>query len=455
MEAEQTIEERITQWREYLTRHDAIRSVDSEELEDHLRSQIAELSGLGLKDDEAFLVAVKRMGDLNSVSLEFAREYSERLWKQLVIPARADEGSSGVPRDALVAVGLAVAAAGAVKLPQLFGMPIGDSPEVESFYVRNFSLLILPFLAAYFAWKRGLGTTGLVKVTVPFLFAGLAMNLLPFTALGYTEVLSAIHLPIALWFIVGTAYMGGRWDSHPQRMNFVRFSGEMFIYMALIALGGGVLMGFTVLLFQSIGLDPESFAQSWLMPCGVAGAIVICGWLVEAKQSIIENMAPVLTRLFTPLFTILLLSYIGTMIWSGKGILDERNVLIGFDLLMVLILGLVLYSISARDHGAPPDLFDKLQFLLVVCVLIVDSLALWAISKRISDFGFSPNKVAALGENLILLVNLAGTALLYGRFLMKRCSFATLEHWQTAYVPVYPIWAGFVVVVFPIIFNFM
>ena len=35
----------------------------------------------GLTADEAFLVAVKRMGDLDELSREFAREYSERLWK--------------------------------------------------------------------------------------------------------------------------------------------------------------------------------------------------------------------------------------------------------------------------------------------------------------------------------------------------------------------------------------
>ncbi len=33
--------------------------------------------------------------------------------------------------------------------------------------------------------------------------------------------------------------------------------------------------------------------------------------------------------------------------------------------------------------------------------------ALWAIAARITEFGFSPNRVAALGENAILLINLA------------------------------------------------
>jgi hypothetical protein len=176
--------------------------------------------------------------------------------------------------------------------------------------------------------------------------------------------------------------------------------------------------------------------------------------LVEAKQSVIENMAPVLTRLFTPLFTVLLLVFLATMAWTGSPINVEREVLIGFDLLLVLVVGLVLYAASARDPEAPPDLFDGLQLLLVVSALVVDAVALAAIAGRISEFGFTPNRVAALGENLILLVNLVWSARLYARFLRHRDSFAVLERWQIAYLPVYSVWAAFVVVVFPVAFGY-
>ncbi len=158
---------------------------------------------------------------------------------------------------------------------------------------------------------------------------------------------------------------------------------------------------------------PSGSSAGWLIPCGAAGAVIIGSWLVEAKQSVIENMAPVLTRLFTPLFTLLLLAFLATMAWTGSPINVEREVLIGFDLLLVLVVGLVLYAASARDPQAPPDFFDGLQLLLVVSALVVDGVALAAIAARISEFGFTPNRVAALGENLILLVNLAWSAWLY------------------------------------------
>jgi hypothetical protein len=267
-------------------------------------------------------------------------------------------------------------------------------------------------------------------------------------------VLTILHLPIALWMAVGFAYVRGRWFADGGRMNFVRFSGELAIYYVLIALGGGVLTGFTFMMFRAIEMNAEWFVGGWLIPCGAAGAVIIGSWLVEAKQSVIENMAPVLTRLFTPLFTLLLLVFLATMAWTGSPINVKREVLIGFDLLLAVVVGLVLYAASARDPQAPPDFFDGLQLLLVVSALVVDGVALAAIAARISEFGFTPNRVAALGENLILLVNLAWSAWLYACFLYHRGSFAVLERWQIAYLPVYSVWAALVVVMFPPVFGY-
>jgi hypothetical protein len=195
--------------------------------------------------------------------------------------------------------------------------------------------------------------------------------------------------------------------------------------------------------------------MQWLVPCGAVGALIIASWLVEAKQSVIENMAPVLARLFTPLFAIALIVFLGALAWTGRGLDIERNMLIAFDLLLVLVLGLLLYNISARDPQAPPNVFDVLQVVLVGAALVADAVALWALASRLGDeFGFTPNRVAALGENAILLVNLAWSAVLYIGFLRGKGTFASLERWQTGYLPVYAIWAAIVVIVFPPAFGF-
>src|ERR671933_2409996 len=165
-----SLEEQINRWRSYLRRRQAIHSVDVAELEDHLREQIAVLIDAGLAPDEALLVAVKRMGDLDALSQEFAREHSDRLWKQLVVaPPDSGDSRARARTDAIVAFGLAVAAAVAIKVPALFGIQFDD--QNAGFYARNLSLFVLPFLTGYFAWKRRLATSTLRWVAVAFVAA--------------------------------------------------------------------------------------------------------------------------------------------------------------------------------------------------------------------------------------------------------------------------------------------
>jgi len=227
--------------------------VDVAELEDHLREQVAGLIDAGLATDEAFLVAVKRMGDLNALSREFAREHADRLWKQLVVvPSDSEEPRAAARTDAIVAFCLAVAAAALIRVPALFGITLdGELDQGASFYARNLSLFVLPLLTGYFVWKRGTDAGARRRVAVAliaFVVAGVFANAYPFAGTGNTLLLSAMHLPIALWLVVGIAYAGGRWGQVDGRMDFIRFSGELFIYYVLIALGGGVLMGFMAIL---------------------------------------------------------------------------------------------------------------------------------------------------------------------------------------------------------------
>jgi hypothetical protein len=393
------------------------------------------------------------MGNLDALSREFARAHSERLWKQLVVAPDADASANTSRTEMIVVLSLAIAAALAVKVPALFGIPLSPQEKPPPFYLRNASLFVLPLLTVYFLWKRASNVASGLWLALPFAAGAVFANIFPFRTSSDTQRLTALHLPIALWLAVGFAYVRSRWfDSG--RMDFVRFSGELAIYYVLIALGGGVVTAFTFMMFSAIDMNPDWFVAGWLIPCGAAGALLIGSWLVEAKQSVIENMAPVLTRLFTPLFTVLLLAFLATMAWTGNPINVKREVLIGFDLLLAVVVGLVLYAASARDPQAQPDFFDGLQLLLVVSALAVDVVALTAIAARISEFGFTPNRVAALGENLILLVNLAWTAWLYARFVSHRGSFADLERWQIAYLPVYSLWAALVVAVFPPMFSY-
>ncbi|GAA3779188.1 hypothetical protein GCM10022225_79180 [Plantactinospora mayteni] len=449
------LEAQFAQWRQYVLRRRELQPFDADELEDHLRGSVDELVAAGLSPDEAFLVAVKRMGSLDELSREFAREHSERLWKQLVLTADSRSPVAGTRsrRDLWAMVGCAAGAVASVKVPALFGLSLEDD---SSFYARNFTLFALPWLAAFLAWRRKAGRSVLAILVALFALGAVAANAYPLADTSQSVVVTSIHLPIALWLVVGLAYVADDWRSFRRRMDFIRFTGEWFIYFILMALGGGVLSAFLFNTFKAIGILPEEFISHWLLPCGATAAVVVAGWLVEAKQSVVENIAPVLTRLFTPLFTAALLAFLVAVVWTNHGIDVEREALILFDLLLVVVLGLLLYSLSARDPLAPPGPFDKLQLALVVSALAIDVLVLVEITGRITDeYGSTPNRAAALGENVILLVNLAWSAWLLLTFIRRRTPFAALERWQTGYLPVYAAWAWIVVLVFPPLFSYV
>jgi hypothetical protein len=446
------VEEQVAAWLGFVRRGRALTAADADELEDHLRSRMADLGRAGLHPDEAFLVALKRMGRLDELTREFAREHSDRLWKQLVLTDAAGHPAEHGRRGLVPVVAWAVAAAVLVKLPAAFGLSLDHDTEV---YARNLGLFALAPLAGFFGWRRAVPRPVLAALVALFALGAVAANVFALADDWQTQLLTAIHLPIALWLTVGVAYTGGEWRDDRRRMDFIRFTGEWFIYYVLIALGGGVLTGLVLATFRAIGVDAEPFVTSWLLPCGAMGAVVVAGWLVDAKQSVIENMAPVLTRVFSPLFLAALTAFVVGVVVTGHGVDIDRDVLITFDLLLVVVLGLLLYGISAREPSPTAGWFDLLQAALVAAALLIDVLVLAAVVGRISDFGFSANKAAALGENIILLVNLAWSAVLLAWFLRGHRPFALLDRWQTRCLGVYAAWAWIVVLGFPVAFDLL
>ena len=443
------IEAEIGEWRAFVERSPAVGNGDIDELEAHLRDQMSDLTSVGLAPDEAFLIAVKRMGSISELSREFAQEHSGRLWRQLVDSDHADERHGA--NATVEMLGFAMGAAIALQLARLAA---GFPSEEPTWLLRNLSLFVLPFLAGYFIRRRRLSGRHILITGLPFAVAAIVINVYPFTAGGSTELLVASHLPVVMWFAVAFPYMGGTVGSPERRMDFVRFTGEWVIYYVLIALGGGVLTALAGLILEPTGLvDSEQIAE-WVLPSGAAGAVIVAAWLVESKQRVVENMAPVLTLIFTPLFGLMLMIAAVLYLVTGLGGAFDRELLGIFDALLVVVSGLVLYGISARDTTKTPDWMDRIQLLTVLSALLLDLVVLAAMLARIGELGFTPNRTAAIGLNLVLLVNLIGAAWRSTLFVSGRGSFHRVERWQTAYLPVFAIWAAVVVVVLPPLFSF-
>jgi hypothetical protein len=449
-----TSPERLAAWRHAVSPHVPADERHLANLEVQLRAELAALEATGLPEDETWLLAVKRLGDRSAPSTAVATERVDRLWREL---ARTDSAATGdvvvAPadhrwRDALA---LAVAAAVTVQIARLAtGLPDGDG----TWLARNASLLVLPFLAAYLVRVGNRSRRAVLGIAGAFVAAALVVNLYPFAEAGSTELLAIAHLPVTLWAVVGYAWLGADLRGSEGRMRLVRSSGAWFVTYVLFALGGGVLVGLTIALLAPTGLvDPEQLLP-WVLPSGAAGAVVIAAWLVETRPQVVGAVAPTLAHVFTPLFAVMLVAVTGVYAVTGLGGAFDRELLATFDALLVVVVGLVLYSLAARDPSRPAGWSDRFLLVTVVAALVLDLLVLGAMAARIGELGLTANRVAALGLNLVLLGNLAGTAWHGLRFATGRGEIRALRRWQTAYLPVFPAWAAIVVVVLPPLFRF-
>lgn len=447
------VEQRIAQWRGYVADRGAVTAADADELEDHLRERIGELESAGLDADEAFLIAIRRLGAVDALSAEYAREHSDRLWKQLTFaPA---EAVGGAWRTAAAAVIVGALAGLAFKLALAvagFAHDSAPTPEAAAALLRTLSLYAAPFVAGYLAWRRRLSWPWVAGLAAGF-SALLGIGLWgAYPPVGQLTGLAALHLPVAAWALVGVAHTGGRIGSADRRMDVVRFTGEFVVYLTLLALGGVVLVSLTHAVLWPIGVDPNPVTVDWVLPVCIPGATLVAAWLVETKQSVIENIAPVLARVFTPLTLLMLLALLVALSVAGALTDVDRTLLILMDVILILVVGLTLYEVSARDAASRLVWFDAVQLATVLAAIAVDVILLVAMAMRTAEYGFSANKTAALGLNLLLLAHLAGHVWHTARAFAGRRRLTHLARWHTAFLPAYPAWAVAVLLAFPALF---
>ena len=79
------VDEQIRQWRRELNNAEVCHASDLEELEIHLRDEIKNLGDKGLSNEEAFVVASRRLGDRGSLTHEFAKVNAHALLARRIL----------------------------------------------------------------------------------------------------------------------------------------------------------------------------------------------------------------------------------------------------------------------------------------------------------------------------------------------------------------------------------
>ena len=159
------LDKKISEWRDYYLCSGNISDSDIDELEDHLREEIASLAEKGLSEEEALLIAVRRIGNPPSLSKEFRKISTHDLWKKLFTEPVDIEERRKNTRDLIFVVILAISAGLLTELPKLFGIGFGQN---DIFFIKNVSYFVLPFITVYFIRKQRIPRPSLVSVILAF-----------------------------------------------------------------------------------------------------------------------------------------------------------------------------------------------------------------------------------------------------------------------------------------------
>ncbi|MBY5950593.1 DUF4153 domain-containing protein [Algoriphagus marincola] len=333
------------------------------------------------------------------------------------------------------------------KLPAIF--PINE----DFFYPKNLGLMVFPFVSVYFAWKNKLSQKSNIILTLSFLASLLYINLLPDNESSDTLVLACIHLPILLWGLMGYSFGGENWKSSESRLGFLRFNGDAIIMGGLLVLSGGILSAITIGLFSLIGLRIEEFYMEYIAVFGLASIPLIATHLTQTNPQLVNKVPPIIARIFSPLVLVMLLVYLGAIVYAGKDPYNDREFLLLFNLLLIGVMALIFFSIAENSQGKNQASQNWLLLLLALATLLVNAVALSAIIFRINEWGFTPNRTAILGINILMMVHL----IMVGKdlFLTVRSRKSINQVGQTIsnFLPAYLVWAGLVTFLFPVVFG--
>jgi hypothetical protein len=341
----------------------------------------------------------------------------------------------------VVVIGLSLAAL--VRIPAIW---LG----AEWYYPRLAPSLALLALAAYF-WLEHPRRRGLIAGLVMGVIAAIFTGVLP----GYTDsvVMALIHLPILVWAYLGFVFTGEAWRDAEARVRFVRYNGELLILSSLVGLGGIVFSGITVALFKLVLENPGKWYAENVGVVGAAGVPLAGTYLYDVVFRRRTGIASVLARVFAPFFLVMTATYLGVAFLGGRNPFVDRNFLITFNGLLLVVLGMTVFSIVERRERVEVEWIDYVNAALLAVTLVIDLIALSAILFRLTSYGITPNRLVVLGANLIIMIHLAWMCRAYIVLIRRKSGVAGIRQAVVGYLPVYVGWAALVTFVLPFLFR--
>jgi len=335
-----------------------------------------------------------------------------------------------------------------VKLPHIF-----SHINEEWFYMRNLAILVFNGLIVYTFWqnrfsdwKKLLGY-GLVVATL-LVF----VNFMP-SPEGHSVIIAFIHVPLFLWCVFGLAWLSFDYKNVDKKISFIRFNGELLIMTGLILLAGGLLSAVTIGLFSVIGEDIAEFYMKNIAIFGAVAAPILSFYLINIYPNLTNKIAPVIARVFTPLVLITLVVYLISLVFSESRILEDRDLLILFNVMLLAVMAIIVFSISELNKTKSSKANVLILFILATVTIAINTIALIAIITRVAE-GFTPNRTVVLVTNVLIFINLILITKDLFKAYKQPAYLPSVEKTVARYLTVYFAWTLVAIFILPFVFGF-
>jgi hypothetical protein len=206
-------------------------------------------------------------------------------------------------------------------------------------------------------------------------------------------------------------------------------------------------------LFSAIKISIQKFYFNYIIATGGVAVPIVSSYLIKLFPDLTSKIAPVIAKLFTPIVLLSLFIYLISLVFSGVPVFEDRNLLMIFNILLVAVMAIIVYSLPAIDRNKSGNINLVFLFCISVLTIVINSIALIAIARRIMD-GVTPNRAVVLVSNVLIFIHLI---LLTISLYKSRFRSNGLGHAKTViskYLPVYAVWTIVVIFIFPFVFGF-
>jgi len=245
---------------------------------------------------------------------------------------------------------------------------------------------------------------------------------------------------VLLWFFV----LFSKSNYNFKKLNYKAFvfkCGEIIVWSTIIIIGVYIISVLFAALFDVIDIImAHIFLYDVFIFFGITASPFISLLISDYDARI--KLSPVIANVFLPLILVFLVVFGIMSIFSENKPYDNREIFIIYNVMTVIVICALLFS---SINGVKNKFINICAYILPFVTLILNLITISAVLYRLNEYGVSANKIVLLGTNIIMTGHL--TFMIYFKIRYNK-----LEK-NLVYLPVYFIWAFFVVFLFPLIFR--